>query len=169
MTTEPFRTPPVERAPAAGARPSPVVAGVVVVLAHAVLMAGGAAATAAGLVAFGLTHNGFRWSPALLVPLALNLVLVLALAVAEVVLVRRFARGGSRARVALTVCLAVSALLALQALVFSAVRGLALSVPVVTLQVVEILLCAAGVVLLWRAATGAWLRARSVGPARPGL
>jgi hypothetical protein len=52
------------------------------------------------------------------------------------------------------------------------VTSLALTTPSAlfsTLAVVEVALCAAAVVLLWRSPTTAWLRGSSVRPARPAL
>jgi hypothetical protein len=171
MTGEPFppRPPVVEPSSSAEALPATVVAALVLVLVHALLLIGGTVASGYLLAAFAVTHPGFGWSPSVLVPGVLGNLLTLVLAAGDVLLGLRLWQRARRARVLLSGWLGLSAVVTLGGVVTSFTQVATPSVPFVTLWVVELGLCAATVVLVWRPASSAWLRSRSVGPARPGL
>lgn len=150
-------------------RPATVVVVLVVVLLHALLLVGRTVVSALSLATFALTHPGFRWTPVLLVPLASGGVLNLVLAAGDVLLVGWLWRGARRARVVLTVLVAVSGLLVLGGVVTVLSRTSAPSAVPIALSTVQLLLCVTAAVLLWLPSTSAWLRSGSVGPARPHL
>ena len=141
-------------------RPTTLIVAVVVVLLHALLLAGRTVASVLSLAAFVATHPGMRWTPAVLVPTASGTLVGLVLAAGDVLLVVWLWRGARRARVVLTVLLVVSGLLVVGGVVSLLAAPSGVSAVPVALSTVQFLLCVVAVVLLWLAPTSAWLEDR---------
>jgi hypothetical protein len=147
------------------ARPATVIATLVVVLLAALLDLGRTVASSIALTAFVLTHRGFGSTRTVVLSGVVDAVVGLVLVTGYVLLVLRFWSAAPRARAVLTGWLALAGVLALGGVVTSLVAVADPSVVLVALSILQLALCAAALVLLWRPATGAWLRSRSVGPA----
>jgi hypothetical protein len=150
-------------------RPSTVTAVLVVALLNALLQLTRTVASGIALTAFVLTHPGSGSTRTVVLSGAVDAVVGLVLVTGSVLLVLRFWRAAPRARAVLAGWLALSGLLALGGVVTLLTAVADPGVVLVALPILQVVLCAAALVLLWRPATSAWLRSRSVGPARPGL
>ena len=172
MDLAPGGRPPARPGPAEGdptTRPATVVALLVVVVVQATFLVVGTVASAVAVAGFLLTHPSFGGTPSVLVPVAVGVLLDLALAAGDVVLVVRLWRARRRARTLMTGWLGLCELVALGSVVGSSTTAGGPSIPFAALWVFELALCCAALVLVRRPVTGAWSRSRSVGPAGPGL
>lgn len=150
-------------------RPAGVIAALVVVLVHALLVVGRTVASVISLSVFVLTHTYFDSTRVLLLSGGAGAFVGLLVATGDVLLVVWFWRAAPRARVVLTVWLALSGLLTIGNVVSLSIAVADPGILYVVLPIVQLALCVAAVVLLWLPQTTAWLRSSSVGPARPGL
>lgn len=146
-------------------RPASVVATLVVVLLHATLQLGRTVASVVSLTAFVLAHPGFEATPFLLFSSASGALLGLVVATGDVVLGLWFFRGAPRARLVLSLWLALSGLATLGGVVSLSVAAASPTVSLFALSFVQLALCVAALVLLWFPPTTAWLRTLPVRPA----